>query len=104
MDKKVELNVEGMTCGNCALSVKKILEKKGATNVAVNFSSGEVIFTLEPEKKEEDYRAAIENLGYKIRPAEDNSEASQHNHNHSSWGNRVLPFCALLTIPLLMHM
>ena len=39
-----ELKVEGMTCTNCAMSVRKSLEKQGMQQVDVNFASGEVRF------------------------------------------------------------
>ncbi len=44
-DKKyITLNVEGMTCANCALGIKKQLVKKGLENVNVSFSTGEVTY------------------------------------------------------------
>jgi Cu+-exporting ATPase len=41
----VELNVTGMHCNNCAMSIHKLLEKKGLQNVLVSFASEEVKFS-----------------------------------------------------------
>ena len=41
------LNVEGMTCNNCAAGIKKHLENNSINDVNVNFSLGEVSFKLE---------------------------------------------------------
>ena len=41
------LNVEGMTCNNCAAGIKKHLENNSINDVDVNFSLGEVSFTLQ---------------------------------------------------------
>ena len=40
------LNVEGMTCNNCAAGIKKHLENNSINDVNVNFSLGEVSFEL----------------------------------------------------------
>ena len=45
MEKTVSTVVEGMTCGNCALTISRLLEKKGMKNVSANAASGEVSFT-----------------------------------------------------------
>jgi Cu+-exporting ATPase len=42
--KEIEMNVEGMTCASCAMTVTKFLEKRGMKNVFVDFSSGAVKF------------------------------------------------------------
>ncbi len=45
IEKKHKLNIKGMTCSNCALSIEKSLKKQGASNIHVNFSTGEATFT-----------------------------------------------------------
>jgi len=45
IEKKHKLIIKGMTCSNCALSVEKSLRKEGASNINVNFSTGEATFT-----------------------------------------------------------
>ena len=45
--EKVQWKVEGMDCTNCALTIRKYLEKKGMKNVKVNFATGDVRFDTE---------------------------------------------------------
>jgi Cu+-exporting ATPase len=44
-EQLVELNVTGMHCNNCAMSIHKLLEKKGLHDVLVSFASEEVKFS-----------------------------------------------------------
>ncbi|MEI8202574.1 MAG: heavy metal-associated domain-containing protein, partial [Bacteroidota bacterium] len=41
---KTKIIVEGMSCTNCTLGIKKQLEKMGFENVNVDFASGDVLF------------------------------------------------------------
>jgi len=50
-EDKVILNVEGMNCANCAVTVTKVLENNGAKNPNVNYLTGEANFDL--HKKDE---------------------------------------------------
>jgi len=43
-EELVELQVSGMHCNNCALSVHKLLEKKGLQDIYVDFANDEVKF------------------------------------------------------------
>lgn len=61
-----EINVEGMTCTNCANSVLRRLEKQGLQHVNVNFATGEVIFENIENKPLEAITESIEDLGYKV--------------------------------------
>ena len=40
----INWKVDGMTCGNCALSINKVLTKQGMQKVQVNAVTGEVLF------------------------------------------------------------
>lgn len=64
--KNTTLHVEGMTCANCALGIKKQLEKKGLENVDVNFSEGEVFYTENSDVKIDEIIEEINSLGYKV--------------------------------------
>src|ERR1700742_4898299 len=44
-EQLIELNVTGMHCNNCAMSVHKLLEKKGLHNILVDFAGEEVKFS-----------------------------------------------------------
>ena len=43
-EELIELQVSGMHCNNCALSVHKLLEKKGLQDIYVDFANDEVKF------------------------------------------------------------
>ena len=62
----VELNVEGMTCTNCAATVRRKLEKDGMADIHVDFASGEVTFKNPTELTVEQITERIDDLGYKV--------------------------------------
>lgn len=45
-ETQVTLNVEGMTCAHCAMTITKVLENNGAHHPSVNFATGEARFSL----------------------------------------------------------
>lgn len=64
--KKITLEVEGMTCSNCAATVTKALQKKGLQNVSVSFIEKEVSFESSPSITLEEVSTSIGKLGYKV--------------------------------------
>jgi P-type Cu+ transporter len=104
MQKNYSRTVEGMTCGNCALSITKLLEKKGATQVMANAASGDVSFSLPEQENVDTYLNAIESLGYHVVRDEEGTTAQSHPHNHTDVTSLLLWICVALTIPLLAHM
>jgi Cu+-exporting ATPase len=117
----VSWKVEGMTCSNCALTISKFLEKKGLQNIQVNPISGDLSFqwsksepfvAIDQELEvEENLKKGIENLGYKV--VQDlNSTAPASNNQSKSLVKSIWPsthwrrfwFCALFTLPLMLHM
>ena len=110
--EKVNLKVEGMHCTNCALSIKKSLEKKGLQNVKVNFVGGNVSYDDNASITKEDVENTIDNIGYKVIK-DNHSHHSHDGHNHkeqskstfwfTSFFQRFI-FCAVFTLPLMLHM
>jgi Cu+-exporting ATPase len=98
-EQLVELSVTGMHCNNCAISVHKLLEKKGFHDILVDFASEEVKFSADDEIKIQDAIKGIEGLGYKV--AED---ASLHHEKFYEKIENKLIFCIIFTIPLLSAM
>jgi P-type Cu+ transporter len=98
-DQLIELNVTGMHCNNCALSVHKLLEKKGLHNILVDFASEEVKFSNDNEADLPAIIKDIEGLGYKVV----DDPALQITPFYEKVENKFL-FCAVLTAPLLLHM
>lgn len=92
----VELEVDGMDCNNCAMSVSRFLERKGLEDVFVNFQTKEVRFRRNDDKLTVDQvKGGIQKLGYKI------IEGS----TPEDWWTleRKLWVSAAFTLPLLVH-
>src|SRR5476651_11151 len=98
-EQLVELNVTGMHCNNCAISVHKLLEKKGVHHIFVDFASEEVKFSTPDEAVVPGVIKDIECLGYKV-------VADMNNHHEPFYDkveNKFL-FSLMFTVPLLLHM
>jgi Cu+-exporting ATPase len=98
-EQLIELNVTGMHCNNCALSVHKLLEKKGLRNILVDFASEEVKFSTNDDTKIPEIKKGIENLGFKVI-----DDISQHQPAFYEKVENKFIFCALFTAPLLLSM
>lgn len=102
MEKTYSTIVEGMTCGNCALTISKLLEKRGAKNISANAASGEVNFTAVETADVNKMFDAIDDLGYHVK--REGEEGHEHHHEHTDKTGLFLMTCAILTVPLLAHM
>ena len=61
--QKTEIEISGMTCGHCAMSISKELEAVPGIHVLeVNHATGKAI--VEGEASEENLVAAIDKAGY----------------------------------------
>ena len=76
MEKRTTINVEGMTCTGCAISITRLLEKKGLKNVNVSFATGEVTFE-NGETRLTDVINRINNLGYKVIDKKESPEVKE---------------------------
>ncbi len=65
-NQKIVLNVEGMTCSNCAATVTKALQKKGLESVSVSFIDKEVSFLMDDNNNLKDISKSIADLGYQV--------------------------------------
>lgn len=68
MIMKETLNVQGMTCGHCKMSVEGALKKlEGVTDAEVNLDAGQVDVTFDDSKVNVPaMKEAIEDQGYDI--------------------------------------
>ncbi|GAA4102607.1 cation-translocating P-type ATPase [Mucilaginibacter panaciglaebae] len=98
-EQLIELNVTGMHCNNCALSIHKLLEKKGLQNILVDFAGEEVKFSNESNVELPDIIKSIEQLGFKVV----DDPALHEPRFYEKIENKFL-FCAIFTVPLLLHM
>lgn len=98
-EQLIELNVTGMHCNNCALSIHKLLEKKGLHNILVDFASEEVKFSTSDNTKLPEIKKGIENLGFRVI-----DDIAHHQPAFYEKVENKFIFCALFTAPLLLHM
>ncbi len=100
--EKTEWKVEGMTCSNCALTISKFLQQKGAAEVVANPLNGEVSFVPAADMNEDSLRTGIEKLGYRVAG---NGTAAVESRRHLLDNNKKrFFFCLVFTLPLLAHM
>lgn len=98
-EQLIELNVTGMHCNNCALSIHKLLEKKGLQNILVDFAGEEVKFSNNTAADLPGIIKDIEGLGFKVV----DDPATEVTPFYEKVENKFI-FCAILTVPLLLHM
>jgi P-type Cu+ transporter len=98
-EQLIELNVTGMHCNNCALSIHKLLEKKGLNNILVDFAGEEVKFSTQNEADLPTIIKDIEGLGFKVV-----EDAALHQPKFYEKVENKFIFCAIFTAPLLLHM
>ncbi len=101
--QKVDLDVEGMTCTNCALSVTKYLEKQGMASVSVNPITGKVTFDADTTYQPDMITAGIHKLGYKVKRAGSGTQTPEKNAFLDNNKKRFL-FCLPFTLILMLHM
>ena len=67
MSKVIDLQIEGMTCGHCEMSVTKELSKlPGAQDVKVSSQSGTATLSVDESVDQAQIQAAVEEAGYKL--------------------------------------
>lgn len=101
--KEIEMNVEGMTCASCAMTVTKYLEKRGMEDVYVDFSSGTVKFHANGGFDADEISKGIHGLGYEVKSTSGAAAAS----GFINWLNSLeakFYVSMVFTIPLLLHM
>lgn len=102
----VQWKVDGMDCTNCALTIRRYLEKEGMKNVKVNFGTGDVAFDMTGADKEDELAKGLKGLGY---PVKTDDHAQGHHHDEGQAGflhshvQRFL-FCLPFTAALLLNM
>jgi Cu+-exporting ATPase len=64
--EKIQWKVDGMDCSNCALTIRKYLEKKGMQDVKVNFATGDVSFDINGQFQSKELATGIKDLGYEV--------------------------------------
>lgn len=100
-EDKITLDIEGMTCANCALGVEKHLKKLGANDIYVNFALGEAKLTLPKGVTAEQLAKEVSSIGYasKVR-----TEHLEQNQTGLSSVEKKFYFSLIFSVPLMFHM
>ena len=94
------LDVEGMTCANCAIGVENQLKKLGAGEIKVNFALGEASFIAPISISADEIAKGITQIGYKSRIREHDKDEKQG----LSSIEKKFWFSLIFTLPLITHM
>jgi Cu+-exporting ATPase len=96
----ISCKVEGMHCTNCALTVSKYLENKGMESVQVSFATEEVSFAVPVGANAKTVLEGVAGMGYRVvMPGEVVTPVS-----FFTTLTFKFIFCAVFTLPLLLHM
>lgn len=110
------LQIEGMTCTNCALAIDRYLQKQGVSGIKINFATGEALFTSNQDTDIEKISKGIEKLGYRVVGMLDDNEdlteedstnaeaTTLHTADMNLTPGRLLFVCAVLCLPLVAAM
>lgn len=89
--KTLDFEVEGMTCGSCATRVQRTLQKDAGVAVAeVNYATGRARVVLDPDADPGGLEAAVEKIGYHLRPLEDAPRPDPDEASAKDWKRRAL--------------
>jgi P-type Cu+ transporter len=104
--EKVQWKIEGMHCANCALTINKYLQKKGAANITVNPIDGDVSFDLNGGATKQQLEQGVESLGYKVQYAEKEKTESKAFFLKAILSDdiRRFWFCLPFSLLLMLHM
>ncbi|MBT7238203.1 heavy metal translocating P-type ATPase, partial [Candidatus Woesearchaeota archaeon] len=78
MERKVKIDIEGMSCASCASNIEKSLKKvSGVKSASVNIMTNKGLIDIEDNVSEDQIRKAISDVGnYKATKIEFDSEDS----------------------------
>jgi Cu+-exporting ATPase len=98
-NQQTVLDIEGMDCSSCALSIEKKLNERGLKNVSVSFPNAEAVFMNDVNLPLSSIVSDIESLGYKVLIDKNNTDKAWYKTTAGRF-YITLPFSAIL----LLHM
>lgn len=64
---KKQINIEGMTCKNCARHVEEALKRvNGTRNIVVNLREKNAVLEAAPSVTNDNLKEAVEDTGYEV--------------------------------------
>ena len=104
-NETITFDVEGMTCATCALRIERILgRQEGVAGAAVNFAVMEAKAVVAPDTDVAALVAAVDKIGYEIRPIEPGKERQRPAERYAAEARlqlRNVLLAASLTAPLM---
>jgi len=104
--ERITFDVEGMTCASCALRIERVLGKQdGVAEATVNFAGQEAWATVAPGTDVAALQAAIERIGYRVRPIRAGDERETPVARYAkevAYQRRNVILAAVFTIPLMV--
>lgn len=98
--EKQTLEIEGMSCNNCAATITKFLQHEGFQDVDVDFTSGTARFRSTKPLNPAALSTGISKLGYRVK----STDAAIKHVDHEKRLLTMLVISAICTAPLLLHM
>ncbi|HZA83866.1 MAG TPA: heavy metal translocating P-type ATPase, partial [Actinomycetes bacterium] len=99
---QLDLEVDGMTCGSCAVRIQRVLDRQpGVASAEVNFATGKARVVPAGAVDVGDLQAAVERIGYRITPVEAARKTDAEASAEDSWRRRLLvavPLAAALVV------
>jgi copper-transporting P-type ATPase V len=87
---QLDFEVEGMTCGSCAVRIQRVLDRQpGVASAEVNFATGKARVAPGGAVDVEDLQAAVERIGYRIQPVGTGEKADAEAPAEAMWRRRL---------------
>lgn len=102
--QEIHLEIEGMTCSNCARSVTNLLQNKLCEDVNVNFTTGEATFILPSSSKLSTIVEELDKIGFKAYAAGETQTAEKQPFWKLATLEHKFIFSLIFSMPLLLHM
>ena len=88
---QLDFEVQGMTCGSCAVRVQRVLGRQpGVASAEVNFATGKARIAPAGAVDVGDLQAAVERIGYHISPVGSGGKADAEAQAEAAWRRRLV--------------
>ena len=103
MDKKETYNIYGMTCSNCALHVRKAVEKlDGIKEVNVNIITNSMSITADDSLSSSLVCNAVKNAGYKAKLRGNNIKKEGNEEDRNSKTKKYFIYIYYINDPFIL--
>ena len=88
---RLDFEVQGMTCGSCAVRVQRVLGRQpGVASAEVNFATGKAQVAPDGAVDVGGLQAAVERIGYRIEPVGSGETADAEAQAAAAWRRRLV--------------